>query len=765
MRRGWVAGIWLLSAVGAQAEDVQIRRATEEPVRRQEETQAVLRRSDPAVDRPVQAPETPAEGGQPALAAESAPSPRRAVATSTTPRPRRTIPSLCREPRPGVDPLPRLARICPVSQVDAALTRLIDQAPPDTLGSLLASVQGREEAWAERAKARVIARIERDFWQARERGDSATAARRRAGLEAYVQRERRYDLALAFAWDDHRDGRLAEAEGWFRWIQAGQSQEDQRESARQGLALIRKHLAGVDAGLAELREVSSPALRRLRGEWQLERGWLALERGDDAAIADALVRARADLGCSDEAERLEAWLDYRQGRYARALERFLRDYRRTPSLGAAEGIVASQSRIDPLALDDLPHGDTEPLKSAIARATAEDLFGRKRFLAAKYRDPGDPKLSGLDASTLEGGSLLRHRSGAAGQGRMTLWQRPVVEFATVISGMDRVSLRAAGLSLDSGSLSPCVAFGTKLGDGDCTPFLRLPETRYDDLALVEFAWSRDGWTQPYFTLGSTPLNGPITPVPTFRLGVRQHLAHSVWQVEAFNQPVRESLLSYIGQRDPHSFRDFGRVVKTGVQIQRRWELAHRFGLHAQGDAAFLSGQRVADNHMLGASLSLGYDLGLPAFDYFTLGPGVLYQHYDKNLNHYTLGHGGYFSPGHYLQAGLGLNFLTAESRTAVASGRLTLGFQHVDASPSPRWPGHESAKPFADQRADDIVFDFELRGAWRIAPQWLLGAGLAARQARGYEDYSLGLSLRFSWGERQGVLSSELPDSFLNSVY
>jgi hypothetical protein len=76
----------------------------------------------------------------------------------------------------------------------------------------------------------------------------------------------------------------------------------------------------------------------------------------------------------------------------------------------------------------------------------------------------------------------------------------------------------------------------------------------------------------------------------------------------------------------------------------------------------LEGENVASNQGVSLNMGLATDLRLRGFDYFTLGPDVSFDAYRKNLSHFTLGHGGYFSPERLFGLGASAHFLPLGAR-------------------------------------------------------------------------------------------------------
>ncbi len=170
--------------------------------------------------------------------------------------------------------------------------------------------------------------------------------------------------------------------------------------------------------------------------------------------------------------------------------------------------------------------------------------------------------------------------------------------------------------------------------------------------------------------------------------------------------------------------------------------------------------------MIAISMALGRSLKISGFDYFSIGPSFNYQHFDKNLSHFTFGHGGYFSPEHYYNIGAGINFLTEEGQSFIVRGRFTAGFQGIKEAASPWFPLiNKKLGSYAATHSSGEALDFELKGAWLMTPNIQLGSGVAFRKTNGYQDYTAGLFIRYTLEKRKAVYSTDIPSSLFSGFY
>jgi len=440
----------------------------------------------------------------------------------------------------------------------------------------------------------------------------------------------------------------------------------------------------------------------------------------------------------------------------------------------------------------------------MAPVLADTASWRKHFLYAESLDPGRiDALHHVDSAYLELGGLFRHKSGDRGMDRLALWRAPSLEATTVVDKVHALSLTVSQIGLDSGRPKACAPIGSLPVQLSCTTSGAEVVARNDTLSVrtgsglgrratdhlsgsqgFELSYRRDGWTRPFLSIGITPTNGVVDPRLTFRLGLRQELDAGHWQLQFLSQPVRDSILSYTGIVDPYGGTKWGRVLRTGLEGHYFRPLGGRWSVYTRLQGAVLEGKAVKQNWSLMASAGLGYELALAGFDYFSVGPGLSYQHYDNNQNHFTLGHGGYFSPQQFVNLGPAVDFLTTEGRPFVIRGRLAVGLQYYREDESPWFAQGLDGISGPDTRIDldgktvfagtpiypdndDLgpSYQVEMKGAWLFHPHWQLGGGFALRKTNGYEDYSIGAFLRLYFDRRHAVFSSDIPGPLFESVY
>ena len=114
--------------------------------------------------------------------------------------------------------------------------------------------------------------------------------------------------------------------------------------------------------------------------------------------------------------------------------------------------------------------------------------------------------------------------------------------------------------------------------------------------------------------------------------------------------VIDSLLSYAGTTDPVTGRSWGGVLRERVYLGGRVG-DDAFGLYGGIAAANMDGHRVDSNTEWRADAGFLHRAASGAGWVAHLGGSVQALAYSANRSHFTLGHGGYFSPERFLSVG------------------------------------------------------------------------------------------------------------------
>ena len=220
------------------------------------------------------------------------------------------------------------------------------------------------------------------------------------------------------------------------------------------------------------------------------------------------------------------------------------------------------------------------------------------------------------------GNLATYRSGDKGTSRLLRLEN------TASMRHKEVTVGVVTTYLNSFSPSNSIETGSAPNGQEARQSLKTEDTVWAPQA----EWARDDLS---VTLGTTPLAGTVSPLPTFNLTYEgDNLL-----VQAFQEPVKDSLLSYVGFSDIYSGDDMGRVLKSGAKIGWQDTFAQNWFYGGAVTGSYFYGENTKENTAVKGEL-----YGGRSFGDFAVGLYGSYDHFKRDLNHFTYGHGGYYSP-------------------------------------------------------------------------------------------------------------------------
>jgi hypothetical protein len=226
-------------------------------------------------------------------------------------------------------------------------------------------------------------------------------------------------------------------------------------------------------------------------------------------------------------------------------------------------------------------------------------------------------------------------------------------------------------------------------------------------------------------------------------GVRLGLAEGPVMLVAVREPMKDSLLSYAGARDPGTGTVWGGVVSDSVSLQ----LSHG----ASGDGQYLSARYA---HLHGKNVANNWDVDGTGGAYWrvvksgqgglSVGLNVTGMHYDKNQNFFTLRQGGYFSPQFYALASAPVSWYDRTDRVEyeISAG---VGVQHIVEDASPYYPtirGLLIQPTYQGRTRTGPNYNLSFRVDYRLASHVSLIAYATANNARDYAAQTFVISLR-----------------------
>jgi hypothetical protein len=377
------------------------------------------------------------------------------------------------------------------------------------------------------------------------------------------------------------------------------------------------------------------------------------------------------------------------------------------------------------------------------------------------RDEAEMQLRAIEggySSWLGGTGAVGHRSGAAGYDGLTSLDAQF-EASIPLSTAARLTFIARPVFLDSGQadgnavVNLTTGVGPEpFGSGDgTTGGSNDPST---NLPPQQNAAGIAGEVQ--LTFPNLAIAGGYTP---YGFLIANWTARANWRPSRgpltfiFNRDsVKDTQLSYAGLHDPYSATNFspgtvwGGVIANQGNVQySRGDLNSGFYFGAGGQ--YLTGLRVHNNKRIDGSAGAYWRvLTMPEYGTLNVGVNFFAMHYTTNLQGFTVGMGGYFSPQSYFLANIPLtwtgHYLTRWHYTVLGSFGLQAFSQDTETifplqQPSvgtPALPALTSVGP-----------NYDLRGqaAYAMSDHWFVGGFAGANNSRNYTSVNAGFSVRY----------------------
>ncbi len=487
-------------------------------------------------------------------------------------------------------------------------------------------------------------------------------------------------------------------------------------------------------------DASDSALRRVKADIYMRLSVSAYERSDYSEAVAYLKRLLSIEPNNADARRLLAWSLYKQGRFSEALPIFLHLCRTRRDPAAAEATLGIYQRLG-----------QEEKAFRFARDISE-LDGYRKVAADFFYSRGCP----ITASQIYTGNetcyynaggpwmeafpYYAYKSGSSGISRLKQVVFPI-RFSFSTRYGKSWSFFIASKKLYSGH-APSHPYVGSYYRGVKRHSLMTSVS----VVALGVSWDKEGPVRYGFDFGLTPLGGPVPPAVTFevRVGGRN------WNVNLHQRPVEESILSYVGLRDPYSGKGWGRVLRTGLE----GELVFPFSpcwLSVRGGLDYYWGRDVWRNYALFGTVAFGKTISRPdsrvSFGVFATG-----KHFWRNTDYFTYGHGGYFSPQYFFMAGPIARVKSRLCRTLLLDARVSAGYLYFHTEDAPKYPLSGGLGRYGKDDFSGLGYSARVRVLKLLGRHLALGCFVGFNRSSNYREYIFGVTIKLFFTPRLRLL-------------
>ncbi|QOL16432.1 cellulose biosynthesis protein BcsC [Dickeya dianthicola] len=159
--------------------------------------------------------------------------------------------------------------------------------------------------------------------------------------------------------------------------------------------------------------------------------------------------------------------------------------------------------------------------------------------------------------------------------------------------------------------------------------------------------------------------------------------------------VTDSLLSYVGAKDPLTGKRWGQVTKNGGNVLLSYDNGD-VGFYGGGGAYSYLGENVKSNRAFMANAG-AYVRPVHDRDHeLKTGISLSWMDFDKNLSYYSYGQGGYFSPQNYVSVSLPIEWSQRYDNLNLKAG-VSVGYQSYTLDKSDYFPNNPDWQAFLDE--------------------------------------------------------------------
>lgn len=396
-------------------------------------------------------------------------------------------------------------------------------------------------------------------------------------------------------------------------------------------------------------------------------------------------------------------------------------------------------------------------RQRFARGKSNNLFTSARAsrnVPRSLADAGAQKDSSLNkeiadmrasTSTVTSAGLDTHdRQGEPGLSQFTSIEVPMkMRFHP---GGNKLALKLVPVILSAGSVNLAdTNLARRFGSNDVRK--APPQTKQVRQRDVGIALHVD------YELGPVTVDFGVSPlglaVTNFVGGVKYHADIDELQLDLglSRRSLTESFLAYAGTKDTASGKVWGGVVENTLFAEFNFTVPDGVGVYGKVEYDRITGKNVLSNNAYKLSAG-GYTTFLQEQNAEAkAGVHLSLQAYTNNLQYYTFGHGGYFSPQQYVSVSFPVSYTNSSGALSYKlAGYLGLQmFQEDSVAFFPNDPALQAAsrRSFDSATTTGFLMGIEAAGEYVLAPKLSIGGGIGFANAKNYNQLNLNAYLHY----------------------
>jgi tetratricopeptide (TPR) repeat protein len=608
------------------------------------------------------------------------------------------------------------------------------------------------------------------MWQRLEQFQPEDAAYNSFAQALYEQDSDNPEAASMAAWSCYQRGEYDCAGNIFSTMMQAEPTDD----ALLGLAytLQKKGEASVAMNLLDQHpDRKSERLNQLRHDLHATLGG-DLYRNKDyqeaaAHLEQALILQPGNVGLTE----MLLWSRYHLGESKPLVDFLWQQYREQGDADTARSLSHVLGALeDPVFTKEVMARFAESETADVRKIAGDHAFQQNHPVLADqiYREPG-PYAGSADPAL---DTMFHFRSKGGDEGTSSLRVAALLVKQRISSYSGKTwSIVISPLSVESGTLPADVPVGS---------VFRSPDQSQVRPGLWNENASAWGWRVGMqiegdldwdIAIGTTPVNGVVSPT----LAGKVQGGGSDWKIAVARDSVKDSMLSWLGQTDPYSGSEWGRVVETSVGGSKTISF-NDWWLAFEGAYGWYDGKRVEQNSSLTASVSGGYTKEWVGFER-SVGLFLFGRGFERNSNFYTFGHGGYYSPAEQVIAGPFFRIVTPSTAHywLEASCSAGLNYRRTDDAPryaelgavdiGPEDPGwNDLLGTYAGESGTGLGLDARVRGFLPLSNGWFVGGDVSINNVADFTQWQGAVVLRYRFGEGMGLGVPERDISMLTRL-